>query len=59
MCHEGYFRCESGTCIPKAKHCDSYPDCPNRDDENDCGNLLFSYIPMYAELYISLDMYNK
>ena len=45
-CHEGYFRCKSGRCIPEARHCDSYPDCPDGDDEKNCSAGNYFYVQM-------------
>lgn len=34
--HEDQFRCKSGECIIKTKRCNSYYDCTDRSDEEDC-----------------------
>jgi len=35
-CNEGYFRCQSGRCIPNNFSCDHDNDCPDGDDEVGC-----------------------
>ncbi|GFR68382.1 low-density lipoprotein receptor [Elysia marginata] len=32
-CLEGRFRCDDGTCIPRAYKCDGFPQCPDSSDE--------------------------
>ena len=39
-CGAGEFRCgNTETCINDTKVCDKNPDCPNGEEEKDCGKL--------------------
>lgn len=35
-CSKNEFLCDSGRCISKSYVCDSFPDCPNGEDEVNC-----------------------
>ena len=36
-CQANQFRCNDGTCIDAQARCNSYPDCYDRSDEDNCG----------------------
>lgn len=36
-CGENEFACHDKTCIDKASVCDGTPDCPDNEDEVECG----------------------
>ena len=42
-CADGEVNC--GRCIPEAWWCDTVPDCPNGDDESNCGNRTLAISP--------------
>ena len=48
-CHDLYFSCVLGGCVPWSRVCNALPDCPNGEDEQICGvlngnsqNILFA-----------------
>jgi len=36
-CPPGYVRCSTGQCVPDYQVCDGVNDCPNVEDELNCG----------------------
>ncbi len=38
-CHDLYFSCVLGGCVPWSRVCNALPDCPNGEDEQICGVL--------------------
>ena len=36
----GLYHCQGSYCVPPEKVCDQRIDCPERDDEIDCGNYV-------------------
>ncbi len=39
VCHDLYFPCALGGCIPWSRVCDMMTDCPNGEDEQICDDL--------------------
>ncbi len=35
-CHDLYFQCNKGGCVPWSRVCDGIPDCPRQEDEELC-----------------------